>query len=269
VVVHGAVVVVADQHAVADRGRPALGPVPDVMRPAPTGRTVAAGERAAGVSDVEGAAQRRRRGPGGVPDVEGFAVPAQDDRDDLTVARQSAHRLDAERQPAVQQPGSASRAIDPAATGAAAAGGVVGWLLAQALLEAGERHGDHELDGLTVLGGQFPGAQRELDELDQRVPAALPGAARVRDRVRGGSGFGQRVQCGAQHRGGFLVQVSPRAGGPIRVQAQRELPAGHLVGLVCGQPLAAVGVELVGQARRSHSAPARCRSRRSPPRRSP
>nr|WP_235947382.1 hypothetical protein [Candidatus Frankia alpina] len=90
VVVEETVVPAADEHEVVQAGGAVVGPMPNVVRLAPTRRPVATGECATAVAGDQGAAQVGRDGALRAADVEGDAVRVEDDAADLGVAGQTA-----------------------------------------------------------------------------------------------------------------------------------------------------------------------------------
>jgi len=108
--------------------------------------------------------------------------------------------------------------------------------------ECGVVEGDGELGGLSAVGWQLSGAQREATYVNQRVGAAggrgaQVGAAAVPHRC------GQRSDRGVDDRGAFHIQHPGKADTAQSVGGHRETAALRGVGLF---PVESVAEALVG-----------------------
>src|SRR5215468_9308209 len=85
-VVRSVVVCGADKDRIGQSGGPAVDPVDWMMHDAPLRRNVAGGERAAAVTQDDGAAEWAGDGSGGSAEVQDLAFSAEDGGHDLRVA---------------------------------------------------------------------------------------------------------------------------------------------------------------------------------------
>ncbi len=233
----------AEQDSVGDVGAAVISePFVDVMRLAPGGWSVAAGESASSISHRQTDALPRREQPPLAADIDDLAGGVEVDRDRSAIAELALDRADAERGGLAFDPTAARAARQVVVGDHDAHGGRLGAYDLGSSIRSQPDQLDERVDGDLLgragVGGQLLGT-RHLVGIDEPRPTA---AGRRRS-VVGGYHDGRRL--GVEQAGEPSHPVALRCDAQVAGIAQRTLLVEHVLLVELGTPLARAGCELL------------------------